>query len=254
MLLFAGLWLSRDRLLVNDLVTFSRGRREDAGWGRTMGKKHRVRALPATTIAVAGITLLDIVGAQAAAPIEYVKVYSWSGFYIGGQFGGAWQNYSFGGSFDGFSTHTSSFLAGAYGGYNQRFGNFVFGAEANLDGLTGNNSPVFGTSLTPSIGWEAAIRGRGGYLFTPSTLGYVAVGPAWTNVRASFPSITQSDSSLGWTVGAGLEMTLPFANNLRFRVEYDFSHFSARPFDDLPTSLDVHALKAGIAVPLGKYR
>jgi hypothetical protein len=27
---------------------------------------------------------------------------------------------------------------------------------------------------------------------------------------------------------------------------------AARPFDDLPTSLDVHAFKVGIDVPLGK--
>lgn len=217
-----------------------------------MGKKHRVRALPATTIVVAGITLLDIAGAQAVPPVDYAKVYSWTGFYIGGEVGGSWQHYNFGGSFDGFGTSTSSFLGGGFGGYNKRFGNFVFGAEANLDGLTGNNTPVFGTSLTPSIGWEAALRGRGGYLFTPSTLGYIAVGPAWTNVRASFPSITQTDTTTGWTVGAGLEMALPMGN-MRFRVEYDFSHFSARPFEDLPTSLDVHAFKAGLAVPIPKY-
>lgn len=69
-------------------------------------------------------------------------------------------------------------------------------------------------------------------------------------MKASFPSISQSDSSLGWTVGGGVEFKV--APNWNVRIEYDFSHFSARPFDDLPTSLDVHAFKAGIAVPLGK--
>ena len=215
-----------------------------------MGKKHRVGALPATTVAVAGITLLDIVGAHAAPPPP-MPIYSWTGFYIGAEAGGAWQNYSFGGSFDGFSGSNSSGLAGVFGGYNKRWGNWVIGGEANLDGLFSNNTtPVPGASFTPSIGWEAAIRLRSGYLFAPQVLVYGTVGPAWTNVRAAFPSVTGTDTSLGWTVGAGIEFRI--APNWSARVEYDFSHFSARPFDDLPTSLDVHAFKAGIAVPLPK--
>jgi len=62
---------------------------------------------------------------------------SWTGFYIGGNVGGAWSdvewsNISLTG--DRFNEGASGFIAGGQIGYNQQFGNIVLGVEATLSG------------------------------------------------------------------------------------------------------------------------
>ena len=70
------------------------------------------------------------------------QITNWTGFYIGGNIGGAWsdvewnnvtfENVVFTG--ERFNEGTSGFIGGGQIGYNQQFGNIVLGVEATLSG------------------------------------------------------------------------------------------------------------------------
>ena len=91
--------------------------------------------------------------------------------------------------------------------------------------------------------WDASARGRLGYLVTPDLLIYATGGVAWQNIEVSgqcgpyfvsaqyggpntvAPSITQSTTLTGWTVGVGLEGHV--AGNWLLRAEYRFADFGS---------------------------
>ena len=144
-----------------------------------------------------------ITKAPPAAP-AYVP-YNWSGFYIGANIGAAWGGADLDSS-NGFrgSTHTdAAFIGGGQVGYNFQFNpSIVIGAEADFQGssISGNGpgtyygypSPYFapGTGalndiLVPvaainggnlGLNWIGTVRGRAGWLFTPSLLVYGTAG------------------------------------------------------------------------------
>ena len=77
-------------------------------------------------------------------PVPVVQVFSWTGFYIGGNAGWGWTNGS--GTFttalgaDPFTVKTNGFLGGAQLGYNWQAGPFVFGGEADFQGTAASGS------------------------------------------------------------------------------------------------------------------
>jgi outer membrane immunogenic protein len=139
----------------------------------------------------------------------------------------------------------NGFIGGGQIGYNWQFNTFVTGLEADIQGITGlNNSgsaltgatvvgvPV--TSLataTADTKYLGTVRGRIGFLATPTFLVYGTGGLAYGGVSAS-ASVTQagtngfagagagsfSDTRVGWTAGAGLEWL--FAPNWSVKAEY----------------------------------
>lgn len=76
------------------------------------------------------------VKAPAVAPANApLPVYNWTGFYVGGNAGGAWSktDWTFfnGGNSEAFSQDASSWIAGGQIGYRYQFGpNWVLGVEA----------------------------------------------------------------------------------------------------------------------------
>jgi hypothetical protein len=91
-------------------------------------------------------------GAQAAdMPVKAQRYYepsaSWAGWYIGAHAGAAWhqtsanvldqdsEEFPFGSTFS-----KTGFIGGGQIGYNWQHGNFVFGLEGDISGLTGKNS------------------------------------------------------------------------------------------------------------------
>jgi outer membrane immunogenic protein len=127
-------------------------------------------------------------------------------------------------------------VGGAQAGYNLQFGQFVIGAETDFQGTSlsggGNNSPLtlfqspYGgpnAYLTPigaitganiSLPWFGTVRGRAGYLITPTLLLYGTAGFAYGEVQAWGLSNTRT----GWTAGGGAEWL--FAPNWSAKLEY----------------------------------
>jgi opacity protein-like surface antigen len=185
----------------------------------------------------------------------------WAGWYVGGGIGVVWVNGTWT-AVDVTSLSTGDPLIDAikrgraddiaedvYWGYLWDYGDWVAGAEADwayynalLDpgipgtgGLPGNRSA---DSVTMRAKWAFSLRGRLGYLVTPFTQVFVAVGPSWLRENATvnctaagvcgtngIPAFTQTNSTtrLGLTVGTGVETKI--IGNWRGRMEYRYSDY-----------------------------
>ena len=92
---------------------------------------------------VAGAALAVLIGTPAfaadmalkAPPPPPAPIFSWTGFYIGGELGGAWANGHVTDSLFGLDASSShdGWLGGAVVGYNYQTSNVVFGIEADFD-------------------------------------------------------------------------------------------------------------------------
>jgi outer membrane immunogenic protein len=201
----------------------------------------------------------------------------WAGPYVGLTVGGKWADATWTttqlvdppsafvgqGTLDGSSPDTfkpSAARAGAIAGYNWRSDRWVYGAELDLAwadrsdthaGIPGCKIGCFAGAPGPGndrssvrVTWDASLRGRVGYLATPSLLLYGTGGIAWQRLEVSgtcentladpvclvsppFAAKTQTDRSTraGWTLGAGVEHLL--TDRWLVRAEYRYARFDA---------------------------
>jgi outer membrane immunogenic protein len=224
-------------------------------------------------------------GDPAAAPQSYTKVpYTkapppapgWTGYYVGLNAGATWGGQNgidvvSAGTFNpsgynpaimnqgaaGATAHLSNgndnggFIGGGQIGYNYQVANWVFGIEADIQGISGgsrnftastsvmdNNGLPVTTQLEASkqLDYLGTVRGRLGFLATPTLLLYGTGGLAYGGVKSS-ASISQlhvpdfapgttsgstaasfSEARAGWTAGAGLEWL--FMPNWSAKAEY----------------------------------
>ncbi len=159
------------------------------------------------------------------APAYVSPIYTWAGFYIGINGGGAWGNYDYDFQPPNVGHDLSGGLVGGQLGYNWEYGPLVFGLETDLDwaGISGSNAcPNPGFSCNAKVDWLGTTRGRLGYSFNGGWLAYVTGGAAYGNVRRESTgpasSLSQDNTHVGWTVGGGLEYG--FARNWSVRAEY----------------------------------
>jgi outer membrane immunogenic protein len=147
------------------------------------------------------------------------------------------------------------FIGGGQIGYNWQFNNsFVAGIEADIQGVAGNRSsssvatslagppaPFLATTTTQtvvgvskSLDYIGTVRGRLGWLVTPTLLLYGTGGLAYGGVNSStsiaggyqptptytnwFSAGSFSDTRVGWTAGGGVEWL--FLPNWSAKVEY----------------------------------
>lgn len=176
-----------------------------------------------------------------AAP---VPVYDWSGFYLGGNIGGAWDsgtstNTALNGTFvSSGSGNNSGVIGGGQLGYNfMASPNFLLGVEADIQGtsLNATNYSIDGTnSRSTKLDEFGTARGRAG-ITADNWLFYGTGGFAWshgTDTRTQIATVTSvppipapggtvesaSNTRTGWTAGAGVEWGL--TQNWTARVEY----------------------------------
>jgi len=142
----------------------------------------------------------------------------------------------------------SRFIWGGQIGYNVQFNWWVAGIEADIQGISKSNSTgsittppggivVVGVPVTSTVTgtmdteWLGTVRGRLGFLPTPTLLVYGTGGLAYGRVNASI-SLSQSgtngfigsgagafsETRTGWTAGGGVEWA--FAQNWSAKLEY----------------------------------
>ncbi|PPD43658.1 MAG: outer-membrane immunogenic protein precursor [Methylocystis sp.] len=200
----------------------------------------------------------------------------WTGFYVGLNAGGTWANNNqiwtsgfplgdpagpaadeslgiaasvplLGGGGSG------GFIGGGQIGYNYQFYNsFLIGLEADIQGLTSNGAastsmgvaPVFNNdtglsfvSRSRGVDYIGTVRGRLGWLFTPTLLLYGTGGFAYGGVTLNSGVVSSelngffgpinstgiaasafADTRTGWTAGGGVEWM--FMPNWSAKVEY----------------------------------
>jgi len=166
-------------------------------------------------------------------------VYNWNGFYIGGNFGGVWDNGTLTDNFTGASFSGGSlsrFIGGGQIGYNWQVSpQFVLGVEWMFDGTSPNNTtntvtvagPNFGPTViqgSTTTNWVTTVAARFGYAAN-SWLFYGKAGGGWVHDSATVTdindgiSVSASNTTGGWLAGAGIEYG--FTPNWTMKIEYD---------------------------------
>jgi outer membrane immunogenic protein len=186
----------------------------------------------------------DAIEMVPEAPEPMAVATGWGGPYVGIYAAYNWMSSTFnpGGEVDGID----GVGAGAYAGYNFELDqNFVVGVEGML-GFSGAENNFGDTTVEQD--WDASLRARLGYAFGTSMI-YGIGGFAGTKATIDDGS-TDSQTHLGWTVGAGFETML--TDNVIGRVEYDYSNYGEQTYNLEGTNPDVgltdHAIKLGVGL------
>jgi outer membrane immunogenic protein len=200
------------------------------------------------SIAVAALALAIPAGAADLPPTMFhmapqsvsAPSYDWTGFYIGGHIGGAWDHRdaeifsSAGALLASGSTNSSGVMGGGQIGFNFALApNWIAGIEADVSGADLRNSVIGAAGLGQrdnDIDVFGTVRGRLGYAWNNWLL-FGTGGFAWGDahltrtqlvgtVNNAIPGTVESASAIGvgWAAGAGLEWG--FARNWAARIEY----------------------------------
>jgi len=256
-----------------------------------------------------------------APPVATPVASSWTGFYLGGGLG--FRTSEARETFDAGSigggplqpvsateplAATSEPLNGialrgsSYAGYNwQAAPRWVLGIEGDV-GFANQTTTFAGLAfpdqafatferrdgISAKTTWDASIRGRVGFLVTPTTLVYATGGAAWQHFEIStacastfcqsafdlllpggpfsiFPAFTNNSATkLGWTIGAGVETAI--GGHWFARADYRFAdygdttftltRFSTAPFlnpivNAFDVTLRTHTATFGVAYKFG---
>jgi outer membrane immunogenic protein len=236
-----------------------------------------MKTLKLSPFAIATLAIVGIGTASAAdlparsyskAPAaELSPTYNWSGFYLGGNLGGAWgrTDYDFfpSGAWnlgngvvgqlaqDGRARlNTTNVSGGAQAGYNWQLDHLLLGLEADMQyiglrktNIFTQNGPVAAAVATPysftqtsTSDWLATVRGRIGFA-VDHILFYGTGGLAVADSRSSdtltftFPALlTSTGSRSGTELGwtAGGGVEWAFARNWSMKGEYLYARFDAK--------------------------
>jgi outer membrane immunogenic protein len=213
-------------------------------------------------LAAAGAFAADLPAAPAYAKAPMApSAINWTGFYVGGDIGGAWINNTgtwnplappalFGIFPNSGNNGGSGLIGGVLAGYNWQFAPaWVAGIEGDWSWAKAGGAftqlwtgvappgPIAGSivQMNSALDWVSSLRARVGYLVTPSLLAYATGGLALARIGYtgySFAggvlgstgySANISGTQLGFAVGGGLEWAL--TSNWLVRGEYLFYRF-----------------------------
>ena len=193
--------------------------------------------------------------AMKAMPVQD-PVWSWTGFYLGGNAGAGWG-----------TTETnltsisapgigvipiglavaqnsrSGFLGGGQLGYNYQTGWVVVGIQADIDALAvkGTTPCIIVFSCTSSSNWLATASARVGGVVGDRTLVYIKGGGAWLNTQQTLsiggglggglgagtgPLTSATSTATGALLGLGAEYM--FSQHWTGFIEYDYMEFGAK--------------------------
>ena len=196
------------------------------------------------------------------APVPASAPPGWTGFYVGGDVGGAWTSntgtwaplpspLAFGVFGQSGSNGGSSFVGGLHAGYNWEFApTWVAGIEGDWSWAAAKGSfsqawtitpppgpcPGCFTSMSSHLDWISSLRARFGYLVTPTVMAYATGGVAWgkfdyaannSNAVTYVTNAAFSSTQTGFAVGGGLEWAM--TKNWLVRAEYLYYRFNNGP-------------------------
>jgi outer membrane immunogenic protein len=185
-------------------------------------------------IAAAGLVALAVPALAADMPVKAsppapLPEWTWTGFYVGVEGGGAWGSsvQSFvGGTTGRYDIH--GWEGGGTLGYNWQVQHWVFGIEGDIS--DGRVRGTTGSSLTYGCGSICAtkveafdtVRGRVGYAFNKFLL-YGTGGMANGQIQSDLNGGILTHWRTGWTAGAGAEYS--FAPHWSAKLEWLYVNF-----------------------------
>ncbi|HEX4408658.1 MAG TPA: outer membrane protein [Xanthobacteraceae bacterium] len=136
---------------------------------------------------------------KAPEPYSGYGAYSWVGPYVGGTLGYEW------GDVSNNPTRPSGVAGGIEGGFNWQHGNFVYGAEADFNLSSADDTFAPWQFSNP---WFATVRGRAGVAIG-NVLLYGTAGLAFGELTADTAgNLSEHHTGMGWVAGAGAEVGL----------------------------------------------
>jgi outer membrane immunogenic protein len=156
----------------------------------------------------------------AASAAEAQRGYSWQGSYVGAIVG--YQRSDVSRS----PANPSGPAGGVQAGHNWQFGQFVFGAETDIQATGANDTFAPWKFSNP---WFGTLRARGGVAMN-NVLFYGTLGLAYGTLQAQSAAsgVTETRMTAGWAAGAGLEIAL--MGNWTARAEYLYVDLDDRSF------------------------
>jgi outer membrane immunogenic protein len=201
----------------------------------------------AATIIAAPAFAADMRMPVKAPPPVMAPIFTWTGFYIGGNLGAAWAQRTVTDAFGNSFTRSSDarFMGGGQLGYNWQINNFVLGVEGDIDGVASNDNrsgAVFINGAGPFVvsagdgRWVATLAARFGWAIDHVLL-YGKAGGGWignnngitvTNLATgtTFGSAGGNNTRGGWLLGGGVEWAI--SNNWSIKGEYDYIGLGSR--------------------------
>jgi len=212
----------------------------------------RFALLLASTAFVTPALAADVVYEEPAAPavVEVAPAYSWTGFYVGGQAGvafnteadevrynpntGVVQTTAFsGGSND---SDEAAFIGGVHVGYDYQINNFIIGAVADINYIdaTADSTYTLGTDvfgISSDINFVGTVRAKagiaadrfavyatGGLAYADTETKFFAPGTLTGNLAGFSPTVDSNSDDVGYAVGAGVDYLV--TPNLSLGLEY----------------------------------
>jgi outer membrane immunogenic protein len=157
------------------------------------------------------------------AAFHPVRVYEWTGFYVGvnGGYASGQSRVSFPALGDSADFTVDGALVGGTLGFNFQAGPIVWGVEGDIglaDISGGAACPAAGIACSVRNRWLGTARGRLGWAVN-NWLPYITGGMAFGETRVSaLPTGSQSTTHGGWTAGSGVEVALN--RNWSMKAEY----------------------------------
>jgi outer membrane immunogenic protein len=205
---------------------------------------------------VAGVSVMssafaaDLIISEPAPAVGVVSTTgNWDGLYLGAFAGYGWgtldDSVNDGLDLTNFEADLTGWQVGVAAGAN-----FTV-SEAIVAGIVGDIawSDISGSEGTSTydVDWTGSIRGRLGFdggAFLP----YVTAGVAFANATASDGVNEDTQTHIGWTVGAGVEFAV--ADNVSLDLQYRYTDFGAKDYalgvNPTELSLTSHAVTAGV--------
>ena len=198
-----------------------------------------------------GLLALGVIGPASAAdmrapvrvpPPIAAPIFTWTGFYLGGNIGAAWTTNRVWEDRFGVEWSRNSdarFIGGGQLGYNWQFNNFVLGIEGDIDGILNKNDRN-AVVVVPTVGpvgvtgngggnWVSTIAARFGFA-ADRVLFYGKGGYGWisgsgnitvTNLTTGAADAIGGDGTRsGWMLGGGIEYA--FTPNWTIKGEYNY--------------------------------
>lgn len=164
-----------------------------------------------------------------------------------------------------FDTGGQGLLGGVFIGADYQFarralvgimGDFTWTGMQGTSTITTPGGSAY-TAISPNREW--AVMGRLGYLATPSTLLYGAVGYTGMNVKSTATAVLAGGNTLfgerdttvnGWAVAPGIETVI--TGGWTTRLEYRYSQYEQKQVvAGVTTQPSTHTIRLGIAYKLG---
>ncbi|MCM2503953.1 outer membrane beta-barrel protein [Aureimonas altamirensis] len=222
---------------------------------------NRFALLLASAAFVTPAVAADVIYEEPApAPVvAYEPAFTWTGFYVGGQAGVAFNRdsglFSTDSSFIGSSDDgEASFIGGGHVGYDYQMGNFLIGAVADLsyiDASTASSYTLPGSAVVygaqqdidyvgtvrAKLGYAAdriAVYATGGLAYGDTSNNYLGSSTATLSVGGAAPalynvSVEEDTDDVGYSVGAGVEYLV--TQNFSFGVEYLYTDLGDSKLD-----------------------